>query len=109
MTHRNVEPDTADSTDELMSYDLLDYDDYLHGVLKHSAKKYTRHDPRTGVVSYANHVESFLGLFRNSVASPRIQILPKRVRFYLGGFTFLSNYNQMVKEILYLLTGAVLL
>ena len=56
---RNVEPGLPVSTDELMSYGLLDSDSYRHGQVKHGAKKCVGYDYRTGVVHHMDNVEAF--------------------------------------------------
>ena len=80
---RDVEPGFTASTDELMSYGLLDSDGYQHGTVRHSAKKYAYCDQDQDVMHHVNHVESFWRLFKKSVASTHTHISPKHMKRYL--------------------------
>ena len=95
-TLRNVEPGSTVSTDELMSYGLLNADGYKHGQVRHGAKEFARYDSSTGVVHHTNHVESFWRLFKYSVASTHIHVSAKYMGRYLDEFTFRQNHR--VKE-----------
>lgn len=106
-TLRNVEPGATVSTDELMSYGLLDGDGYRHGQVQHGAKEYARYDWRTGTMHHTNHVESFWRLFKRSVDSTHIHISAKYMQRYLSEFTFRSNHRQMENAMFDLLIGAV--
>ena len=106
-TVRNVEPGSTVSTDELMSYGLLDGDGFQHGTVKHSAKQYAYYDQDLDVVHHVNHVESFWRLFKKSVASTHIHISPEYMDRYLNEFTFRSNHRQMGNAMFDLLIGAV--
>lgn len=104
---QNVEPGTIVSTDELMSYSLLDSDGYVRGTVKHGAKEYARYDYRHDVTHHVNHVESFWRLFKKSVASTHIHVSAKYMDRYLREFTFRSNHRQMENAMFDLLIGAV--
>ena len=104
---RNVEPGSTVSTDELMSYGLLDAEGYRHGQVKHGAKEYARCDRETGVVHHVNSVEAFWRLFKKSVASTHIHVSRKYMNRYLDEFTFRSNHRQMENAMFDLLIGAV--
>ena len=106
-TVRNVEPGSTVSTDELMSYGLLDGDGFQHGTVKHSAKQYAYYDQDLDVVHHVNHVESFWRLFKKSVASTHIHISPKYMDRNLDEFTFRSNHRQIENAMFDLLIGAV--
>ena len=106
-TLRNVEPGSIVSTDELMSYGLLDGDGYTHGSVKHGAKEFAYYDYRHGVTHHTNHVESFWRLFKKSVTSTHIHISPKHMDRYLGEFTFRANHREMQNAMFDLLIGAV--
>lgn len=106
-TVRNVEPGSIVSTDELMSYGLLDDDGYRHGRVKHGAKEYAYYDSREDVVHHVNSVEAFWRVFKKSVASIHIHVSGKYMRRYLDEFTFRSNHRQMENAMFDLLIGAV--
>lgn len=106
-TLRNVEPGSTVSTDELMSYGLLDAEGYRHGQVKHGAKEYARYDRETRVVQHVNSVEAFWRLFKKSVASTHIHVSRKYMDRYLDEFTFRSNHRQMENAMFDLLIGAV--
>lgn len=55
------------STDELVSYGLLNDDGYKHGQVRHNAKQWTATD-ESGVVHSTNGIEAFWQLFKNSIA-----------------------------------------
>ncbi|WP_022697601.1 IS1595 family transposase [Euryhalocaulis caribicus] len=103
----NVEPGTIVSTDELMSYGLLDGDGYKHGTVKHGAKEWAYYDYRTDAVHHVNNVESFWRLFKKSIASTHIHVSPKYMDRYLGEFTFRSNHRQMGNAMFDLLIAAL--
>ena len=106
-TLRNIEPGSIVSTDELLSYGLLDADGYTHGSVKHGAKEFARYDERHDVTHHTNHVESFWRLFKKSVTSTHIHISRKHMDRYLGEFTFRSNHREMQNAMFDLLIGAV--
>ena len=47
------------STDELMSYGLLEPDGYKHGAVKHGAKEWSCYDYRHDATHHTNSVENF--------------------------------------------------
>ena len=104
---RNVEPGATVSTDELMSYGLLEGDGYQHGTVKHGAREYVRYDQTTGVLHHVNNVESFWRVFKKSVASTHIHVSRKHLSRYLGEFACRSNHRQMENAMFDLLIGAV--
>lgn len=106
-TLRNVEPGSVVSTDELMSYGLLEGDGFTHGQVKHGAKEFAYYDYRHGVTHHTNNVESFWWLFKRSIASTHIHVSAKYMNRYLGEFTFRSNHRQMANAMFDLLIGAV--
>ena len=104
---RNVEEGSTVSTDELMSYGLLDDDGYQHGAVKHGAKEFVRYDPEQDALHHTNNVESFWRLFKKSVAGTHIHVSRKHMKRYLGEFTFRSNHREMENAMFDLLIGAV--
>lgn len=106
-TLRNVEPGSIVSTDELMSYGLLDADGYKHGQVKHGAKEFAYYDYRHDATHHTNSVESFWGLFKKSIASTHIHVSAKYMDRYLGEFTFRPNHRTMENAMFDLLIGAV--
>lgn len=107
VVNRNVETGAIVSTDELMSYGLLEGDGYIHGAVKHGAKEYAFYDYRTDVTHHTNTVEGFWKLFKNSVRSTHIHVSDKYMQRYLGEFTFRANHREMVNGMFDLLIGAV--
>jgi len=104
---RNVAEGSTVSTDELMSYGLLEGDGYTHGTVKHGAKEWAHYDYRHGVTHHVNHVESFWVLFKRSVKSTHIHVSQKHMARYLDEFTFRSNHREMGNAMFDLLIGAV--
>jgi transposase-like protein/predicted RNA-binding Zn-ribbon protein involved in translation (DUF1610 family) len=104
---RNVEPGSVVSTDELMSYGLLEGDGYTHGVVKHGAKEFAYYDYRHKATHHTNTVESFWRLFKISVRSTHIHVSSKYMRRYLSEFAFRSNHRAMQNAMFDLLIGAV--
>lgn len=104
---RNVEPGSIVSTDELMSYGLLEGDGFTHGQVKHRAKEYAYYDYRHGGTHHTNSVESFWRLFKKSIASTNIHVSAKYMERYLDEFTFRSNHRAMENAMFDLLIGAV--
>ncbi|WP_424993076.1 IS1595 family transposase [Oceaniradius stylonematis] len=91
---RNVETGATVSTDELMSYGLLEGDGYTHGRVKHSDKEWAIYDYRTDETYSTNHVESFWKLFKASVRSTHIHVSSKYMDRYLNEFAFRSNHRD---------------
>ena len=106
-TLRNVEPGSTVSTDELMSYGLLDGDGYKHGSVKHGAKEWSYYDYRHDAFHHVNHVESFWKLFKASIRSTHVHISAKYMDRYLKEFTFRSNHREKQNAMFDLLVGAV--
>lgn len=104
---RTVEPGSTVSTDELVSYGLLNGDGYKHGVVNHGAKEYAAYDYRTDAFHHTNGVESFWKLFKDSIRSTHIHVSAKYMQRYLDEFTFRSNHRQMENAMFDLLIGAV--
>ena len=103
----NVEPGSVVSTDELMSYGLLEGDGFKHGAVNHSAKEWAYYDYRHGATHHTNNVESFWKLFKDSVNSTHIHISQKHMDRYLGEFSFRSNHRQMRNAMFDLLIAAL--
>lgn len=104
---RNVEEGATVSTDELMSYGLLEGDGYKHGTVKHGAKEWAYYDYRHDALHHTNSVESFWRLFKKSVAGTHIHVSQKYMGRYLGEFTFRANHREMENAMFDLLIGAV--
>ncbi len=107
VVNRNVEKGSIVSTDELMSYGLLEDDGYTHGTVTHSKKEFAYYDCRHGVVHHCNSVESFWKLFKASVRSTHIHVSKKYMTRYLNEFSFRSNHRRMENAMFDLLIGAV--
>lgn len=104
---RNVESGSVVSTDELVSYGLLEGDGYTHGVVKHGAKDFAYYDYRQSVTHHTNTVEGFWKLFKDSIRSTHIHVSQKYMQRYLDEFTFRANHRQIGNAIFDLLIGAV--
>ena len=102
-----VEKGATVSTDELVSYGLLNGEGYKHGQVNHGQKDYAHYDYRVGAVVHTNTVESFWRLFKQSIASTHIHVSQKHMQAYLDEFTFRANHRQMVNGMFDLLIGAV--
>ncbi len=107
VVNRNVELGSVVSTDELMSYGLLEGDGYKHGTVKHGSKEFAYYDYRHGVTHHTNHVEAFWKVFKHSVRSTHISVSQKYMDRYLGEFTFRQNHREMKNAMFDLLIGAV--
>lgn len=107
VVNRNVKPGSIVSTDELMSYGLLEGDGYVHGTVKHGVKEYARYDQQNDVTHHTNSVEGFWRLFKNSIKSTHIHVSDKHMQKYLGEFTFRANHREMVNGMFDLLIGAI--
>ena len=94
----NVVEGSTVSTDELVSYGLLEGDGYKHGHVKHGAKEWAYYDYRHRATHHTNHVESFWVLFKRSIRSTHIHVSEKHTARYLGEFTFRSNHRAMQKR-----------
>jgi len=103
----NVEPGAVVSTDELVSYGLLDADGYKHGTVNHGAKDWAYYDYRHKATHHTNHVESFWKIFKDSVNSTHIHISGQHMARYLGEFSFRSNHRQMRNAMFDLLIAAL--
>jgi transposase-like protein len=92
---RSVEPGSIVSTDELMSYGLLEGDGFKHGMVKHGAGEFAYYDYRHDATHHTNTVETFWRLFKNSVRSTHIHVSSKYMDRYLNEFVFRSNHREM--------------
>lgn len=104
---RNVEQGAIVSTDELMSYGLLNGDGYKHGTVKHGEKEWTYYDYRHGAKHHTNNVESFWKLFKASVRGTHIHVSAKYMDRYLKEFTFRSNHRKMGNAMFDLLISVI--
>jgi transposase-like protein len=104
---RNVQPGAIVSTDELVSYGLLEGDGFKHGMVQHGAKEYAYYDWKHGVTHHTNHVEAFWKLIKLSVRSTHIHISQKYMDRYLSEFVFRSNHREMRNAMFDLLIGAI--
>nr|WP_208402250.1 IS1595 family transposase [Sphingomonas oligoaromativorans] len=102
-----VEKGSVVSTDELMSYGLLEGDGYVHGSVKHAAKEWSRYDYRQGVTHSTNAVEGFWRLFKASVRSTHVQISGKHMARYLDEFTFRANHRERMNAMFDLMVAAL--
>jgi len=104
---RSVEPGAIVSTDELISYGLLEGDGFKHGMVKHSAKEWAYYDYHHGVTHHTNNVENFWRLFKNSIRSTHINGSQKYMERYLNEFAFRSNYRHVGNAMFDLLIAAL--
>lgn len=104
---KHVETGAVVSTDELVSYGLLEGDGYTHGQVKHGAKEWAYYDYRHGVTHHTNSVESFWKLFKKSIASTHIHVSEKYMARYLGEFTFRSNHRHQRNAMFDLLIASI--
>ncbi len=104
---RTVEKGSTVSTDELLSYGLLNGDGYVHGSVQHGAKEWTHYDYRQDVTHHTNSIESFWKLFKTSVRSTHIHVSEKYMQRYLDEFTFRSDNRQMSNAMFDLLIAVV--
>jgi transposase-like protein len=107
VVNEQVEKGAVVSTDELMSYGLLNADGYKHGTVTHSRKEWARYDYREQANHHTNNVETFWRLFKKSVAGTHIHISRTHMSRYLGEFTFRSNHRAMENAMFDLLIAAV--
>ena len=103
----NVELGSTVSTDELMSYGLLEGDGFEHGTVKHGEKDFSHYEYRHRKVHHTNHVESFWRQFKKSIDSTHIHISEKYAARYLDDFAFRSNHRQMKTAMFDLLIAAL--
>lgn len=103
----NVEKGSVVSTDELISYGLLEGDGYKHGAVKHGAKEWAYYDYGHEATHHTNSVESFWNLFKASVRSTHIHVSSKHMQRYLNEFAFRSNHRAKVNGMFDLLISAL--
>lgn len=96
-----VEPGTTISTDELLSYGLLNKYGYDHGSVNHKAKEW-----KNGV-HHTNSLESYWSLFKNSVRSTHIHISQQHMQRYLNEFSFRMNHREQGNLMFDLVVGAL--
>lgn len=97
-TLKTVEKGAVVSTDELMSYGLLEREGYTHVAVKHGAKEWTVYDYRTQQLHHTNSVESFWKLFKASVRGTHVSISQRHMKKYLDEFTFRANNRNEVNR-----------
>lgn len=107
IVNERVEPGSTVSTDELMSYGLLEGDGYKHGMVTHAAKEWAYYDYRHGVTHHTNSVENFWRLFKAAIRSTHVHVSPKYMDRYLGEFTFRANHREMKNAMFDLLIAAI--
>ena len=104
---RKVEQGSVVSTDELLSYNLLERDGYQHGRVNHVQKEWAVYNEKQDALHHTNNVESFWKLFKASVRSTHIHVSEKYMDGYLKEFTFRSNHRGMLNGMFDLLLGAI--
>jgi transposase-like protein len=107
IVNETVEKGSIVSTDEYVSYGLLNADGYKHGAVDHGRKEWAWYDRRYGATHHTNSVESFWKLFKDSVNSTHIHISQKHMDRYLGEFSFRSNHRAMKNAMFDLLIAAL--
>jgi transposase len=103
----NVEKGATVSTDEMVSYGLLNGDGYQHGSVNHGRKEWAYYDWEHNATHHTQHVESFWRLFKKSIASTHIHVSQQWMQSYLGEFSFRSNHRQMKNAMFDLLIAAL--
>jgi transposase-like protein/DNA-directed RNA polymerase subunit RPC12/RpoP len=103
----NVAEGSVVSTDELVSYNLLTGEGYVHGVVSHGRKEYAYYDYKRDETFHVNTVEGFWRLFKASIRSTHVQISGKHMQRYLSEFTFRANNRHRVNGMFDLLVGAL--
>lgn len=96
-----VEEGARVSTDELLSYGLLNKYGYDHQSVTHRKYEWARGDVHT------NNLESFWKLFKTSVKSTHVHVSRKHMNRYLAEFTFRSNHRARVNLMFDLVVGAL--
>lgn len=102
----SIEKGSTVSSDEFLSYELLTWDGYKHGVIRHKDKEYVGL-MSDGTKHHTNSVESFWKLFKASIRSTHIHVSSKYMDRYLKEFTFRSNHRAMQNAMFDLLIAAV--
>lgn len=95
-TLAQVERGSVVSTDELLSYGLLEHEGYTHVAVKHGKKEWAVYDYRTQQLHHTNGVESFWRMFKHSVRGTHVSISQKWMKRYLDEFTFRANHRNEV-------------
>lgn len=103
----NVKEGSVVSTDEFVSYGLLEGDGYKHGTVRHRIKNWKYYDRRTGETHSTNGIESFWTLFKRSLKSTHIHVSSKHMQSYLDEFTFRSNHREMQNAMFDLLVSRI--
>ncbi|MBX9711090.1 MAG: IS1595 family transposase [Xanthobacteraceae bacterium] len=98
---RQVYEGSTISTDEHLSYGLLNVSPFKHETVNHGSKEYAR-----GEV-HVNSVESFWRIFKLSIASTHIHISKKHFDSYLREFTFRSNHRARENAMFDLLVASL--
>lgn len=96
-----VEPGTKVSTDELLSYCLLENYGYDHGSVSHAKNAYARGE------HHVNSVDGFWNLFKTSEKSTHVHISAKHMQRYLNEFSFRSNHRERVNLMFDLVVGSL--
>jgi transposase-like protein len=104
---RRVAPGSIVSTDELLSYNLLEKEGYKHGSVKHRIKEWARFSGEHQVTHHVNSVESFWKVFKNSIRSTHIHVSQKYMNKYLAEFTFRANHRVLQNAMFDLLLAAL--
>lgn len=101
MVLETIEEGAKVSTDELLSYGLLNKYGYDHGAVKHKAKEWSRGE------HHVNTLEAFWKLFKASVRSTHIHVSDKHMARYVKEFSFRSNHRERVNLMFDLVVSAL--
>ena len=84
----NVVPGSIVSTDELPSYNDLEFEGYRHGRVNHSAEEYVRG------IHHTNTLEGHWSHFKRAVKGTHVHISGKHMWKYLNEFSYRRNYRH---------------
>lgn len=96
VVNERVENGSIVSTDELVSYGLLNGDGYKHGQVKHGEKDWAHYDYRVKAWVSTNGVENFWRHFKYGIRSTHVHVSPQHMQKYLDEFTFRLNHRAEV-------------
>lgn len=94
LVEKYVEKGSTISTDEYVSYNLLDAKGYKHDRVNHSKKEYVRGDV------HVNGLESYWARIKLSIRGTHIHVSSKYLSFYVKEFEFRHNARKRPGQML---------
>jgi transposase-like protein/predicted RNA-binding Zn-ribbon protein involved in translation (DUF1610 family) len=88
----NVVPGSIISTDELPSYNDLEFEGYRHGRVTHSREEWVRG------IHHTNTIEGHWSHFKRAVAGTHVSISQKHMWKYLCEFSYRRNFRKSHKD-----------